>query len=134
MHHNYYTTIEQSKKLLSLGVGRETADMAYFYWKNSHTKESGIDDVPTILNKLPIEDADVPCWSLGALFDLLPHRITGFDGIEYHRVTRGNILEYATDTSSHNRALISIPSNQLMSPAYQMLVWLLENDYIKTKE
>ena len=56
------TTIEQSQKLIELGIDRNTADMC---WQN---------------NEFPIgfndEDA-VPAWSLAALFKLLPKSIEG---------------------------------------------------------
>lgn len=55
------TTREQSKKLLELGIGRETADM--FYPTNS--------SLPEVCDNGDNMQADYPAWSLGALIDLI---------------------------------------------------------------
>ena len=68
------TSIEQSKKLLSLGIDPSTADMWYSYYGNSKYN-------PTVAYKgqqwflCQIRNSshdDIPCWSLTALLKLLP--------------------------------------------------------------
>ena len=67
------TDIDQSKKLIELGIDPDTADMGYLWWINTETKKQGIDEIPTVLNGLPLEKCDIPAWSLPALLNLLPN-------------------------------------------------------------
>ena len=60
-----YTSIEQSKKLLELGLKPETADM------NHYEKDDGWVTLP----KGQISYGGfqiIPCWSLGALLGIMP--------------------------------------------------------------
>ena len=61
-----YTTIEQSKKLLELGLSPESADM---FWFRDDT------EVPKIFPKDMMHNSasvTYPCWSVGALLEMLP--------------------------------------------------------------
>lgn len=137
----HFTTIEQSKKLLELGLSPETSDMNIPFYKDNNSYVEGIPatrpydevfkELSSILGKEESNKRLFPCWSLGALLDVMPHCITGWDGIEYTRITIGNVLEYSNRESGYTQSIISIPSNNLLSPAYNMVVWLLENGYIK---
>ena len=77
------TSIEQSKKLLELGIDVSTADM--YYDVNSY----GIQGKPEVaVGK--VWSKDIPAWSLSALFDILPKQfdeyvktLYWFNG-EYH--------------------------------------------------
>ena len=63
-----YTNIEQSKKLAEI-LPIESADMCY----RAYREEGGIPDYQVSL--CPFQFASwvgVPCWSLAALFDILP--------------------------------------------------------------
>ena len=70
------TTKEQSEKLLSLGLKRETADCFLEYF--------GIDNYgkpvyhPTIIVnncRMPNYENDIPAWSIGRLWDMLPKEL-----------------------------------------------------------
>lgn len=57
------TSREQSEKLLSLGLKKETADMHYQYYGG-------------LLKIGPIEGInDIPAWSLGILIEMMPKTI-----------------------------------------------------------
>ena len=63
------TSIEQSRKLIELGLPVDTADM---WWNIDIVDKFGIDsysDIPSCCN---VSDTDIPAWSLSALFELLP--------------------------------------------------------------
>ena len=64
------TSIEQSKKLMELGINVNTADMM---WEYNPDKEAYWNK-PTII---PIDDYifvnDIPAWSLSALLEVLPN-------------------------------------------------------------
>ena len=67
-----FTSLEQSRKLAEF-LPLESADMEYMFLKKDN---SMVSEVPFI--KLGYEEPDcpynmVPCWSLTALFRLLPH-------------------------------------------------------------
>jgi hypothetical protein len=79
------TTIEQSKKLLELGIDVNTADMYYQYYK-SFSPSDGITeghcDIPVIGSwkehhiSIPnpvMPNADMPAWSLTALLNVIPN-------------------------------------------------------------
>lgn len=66
-----YTNVEQSRKLAEI-LPVESADMNY----RAYREEGGIPDYQVTL--CPYQFASwigVPCWSLAALLDVLPHRI-----------------------------------------------------------
>ena len=124
-----YTTIEQSKKLLELGLSPESADMYYGYQKEK----------PELL---PFQDTEVkflcvPCWSVGSLIKLLPSSIVDKKGTQYVRYSDFDHIEYLTgywDGGYHFKAFSEFTDNQsLMDILYKCVVWLLENDYIKKK-
>lgn len=56
------TTIEQSKRLMELGLDRKTSDM--YYWCGSALRIGGY--------RAQDEELDVPAWSLSALLKILP--------------------------------------------------------------
>lgn len=64
------TTIEQSKRLLALGLKRETADMAYQNYRG-HCIGFGYDKYPKCITDLNIlRDVDIPAWSLHRLIEM----------------------------------------------------------------
>ena len=79
------TSLEQSKKLIELGIDINTADMRYGYIApydySDRMYDGGYDEIPypkDFLKKNPNfsvneYDAELPCWSLAALLDVLPY-------------------------------------------------------------
>lgn len=77
-----FTTQEQSKTLLELGVPRDTADFKYvphrtfnFYFLADPA--DGLDDSEVFYPNEPtfngtgVREEDIPCWSIGRLFQIL---------------------------------------------------------------
>ena len=62
-----YTSKEQSKRLIELGLSKDTADMFY-----PDTNE--LSEIRTLPRCIEFEDdkAELPCWSVGALLGILP--------------------------------------------------------------
>lgn len=73
------TSIEQSKKLIELGIDIKTADMDYIQFANA-PKE--YDCVANMWNNEHEEDW-IPAWSLSALLDVLKSEIDGEEGETY---------------------------------------------------
>lgn len=66
------TDLGQSRKLAEF-LPIESADMFYCYGMDIHTKKWDYDIVPTIIDvSNQIDIGDIPCWSLTALFSMLP--------------------------------------------------------------
>ena len=135
----HYTTIEQSKKLVELGLNPDTADMCYI----AHSELVGIYE--PFCKK--IEKDDVPCWSLGALMDLLLPSIQTGEGmqnqyeidIRKYWENEENLYQIAY---GNNRGLSEEwhdmintgEKENLTDAAFQMIWWLLENGYIEKGE
>ena len=60
------TTQEQSERLFALGLERETADMYY----SENPRLLFIRD-----NGIPLEDEDIPAWSLHRLIEMLTYQV-----------------------------------------------------------
>lgn len=69
------TTIEQSKKLIEIGIGRDSADMCY---RVLPCYKDGIpDQYMCLVRDVEWFKTDIPAWSLSALLELMPLRIIG---------------------------------------------------------
>ena len=135
-----YTNIEQSKKLLELGLNPGTADFCYRTWMKhdltplfvSYTEgisilESSIYDV-SARNKLKML---VPCWSIGALLEVMPKQIFSEDHIKHYVPTLYIAEKASIGYQAMNEFLCIKNGKTLIEAIYDMVVWLLENNYIK---
>lgn len=130
MNTKHYTSIEMSKRLLELGLNPESADML---WEQHNNTKSYVTVKPWTTKGKSLGPHIIPCWSLGALLELMPLSIVGWDNETYARYFIGNCAEYATGTSKYDKGLISIPSDSMFKCVYSMVCWLLQNNYIKTE-
>ena len=124
-----YTSIPQSKKLLELGMNSETADMSYVPHKEEDYEIMWLPslcfypEMTTIL-KGGIELKAIPCWSTDGLLKSMPK----LAAVEYDLVQRLGECYVAFDdllNGIHEDFLGSNP----FEAAYNMVVWLLENNY-----
>lgn len=130
----YYTTIEQSKKLLELGLNPDSADMFY----NEEPDECYPKDIvdtkyPMVIRegqKHYLKEYGVPCWSLGALLEIMPEIDNQLPSLRkyknYYCVVYSDITTRLGDSQWQN-------GKTPAEAAYNMVVWLLENGYL-TKE
>lgn len=76
-----YTTIEQSKRLIALGIKAETADCCHYYVAGTDDK-----DIP--------EDANCPAWSLHRLMEIAyKGDILGCVALNFHERNIGAYYE-----------------------------------------
>lgn len=72
-----YTDLEQSKKLAEI-LSPESADMEYIleHWidEKTHRHKEGYYEIPVVKvdDDCQLQPITLPCWSLAALFDILP--------------------------------------------------------------
>lgn len=121
-----YTSIEQSKKLLELGLNRDTADMCY----PKDAFAVNYDEEP-VCNYSGFGLAH-PCWSLGALLDVLKTR----KDCNFITIHSSYSLKWILNTSYYELANWKEKETIGETPieaAYNMVVWLLENEQL-TKE
>lgn len=117
-----YTTPEQSKKLLELGLNPESADLYYLViTDDEYSDYPKASDKETILRELP-------CWSLGALIDLMPYEIKE-DGDTYRLLITHKLAQYPRLTTLWP-SLYNSHADSTFEAAYNMMVWLLENKYL----
>jgi hypothetical protein len=129
-----YTTIEQSNKLVELGLNPDTADMKWYYWKD----EIDAPKVPTLgFDKAVLESYKntqavyLPCWSLGALFEVMPEIDNQLPSLRkyknYYCVVYSDNVTRLGDNQWQN-------GKTPTEAAYNMVVWLIENGYINKGE
>ena len=124
------TSIEQSKKLIDLGLNPETAD--------SHTEM--IDINGDMVSQLMEGHGDTTkrnfgtlCWSLNGLFTLMPEQIK--ERSEYFLKIKRGLDKWEVLYSDRNDSTIyGIYGDTPLDAAYNMVVWLLEKGYIKTEK
>lgn len=108
------TTIEQSRKLLELGLDPKSADFAWVGEDGCFVKSSSDE----------VEDTETPAWSLEALIDALP------PGTAFISKDR---LGYCVTFSSGAWVLFQSTSysKSLLNQIFELVVWLLENGYMR---
>lgn len=120
------TSIEQSNKLLELGLSSESADMC---WALPCAIAEKVEDIPPQLYVEPYCSADIaPAWSLSRLESKIPCGITNEDGDTY-LFNKWNRLDGSWKAAYHldDNEYISFTGNSF-EVIYDMIVWLLEND------
>ena len=135
--------INQSKKLLELGIDISTADMLWTY----DFMVNDINGLNVISEQLKPEENDIPAWSLNALMNFLPSEFTkvGYstttykikirkykftDEVDLYQIAYGNYKFYEDGSSSWKDMINTGEKENLIDAAFQMLVWLKENNKI----
>lgn len=73
------TNLEQSNKLLELGIDRKTSDM--YYWCGDDLSIGGY--------RAQDEELDIPTWSLSALLGIMPHLIIVNNIVYWNQMVKG---------------------------------------------
>lgn len=124
------TSLEQSRKLIELGIDVNTADM---FWDTAEPLERIVPTVGPISDYYDMEDWAIPAWSLSALLGLMPklyefendpddggcqpNLCKGWDNNQWHIVYRSSI--YYTEWY-----------DDPIDAAFEMICWLKENEKI----
>lgn len=106
------TTIEQSRKLLELGLDPKSAD---FSWV-------GEDGCFVNTSSCELKDTETPAWSLEALIDAIP---PGTAFISTGRL--GYCVSFCSGALVHYQS--TSYSKSLLNQMFELVVWLLENGF-----
>lgn len=135
----HYTTIEQSKELVELGLNPDSADMVIVKDNTYCNALSAFNGVTLCQNYNEIKDKTnyIPCWSLGALLKVMPisieeakeHKLELLFG-KLHKEKWGcSYFDWAE--MQHGPFTVN---DTPLEAAYTMVCWLLKNGYIKKGE
>lgn len=127
-----FTDIEQSKKLAEI-LPIESADM----WWNFYSVTTD-DTTPQIIHldtpwvgsfNWNNEPDNIPCWSLAALFELLPKEINVL-GTIYSINIHTNNKKWSIDYKCNNEEFVGVYSSSLVDACVEMIVKLKENNLL----
>lgn len=103
---NPCTDIEQSKRLLELGIRKETADCGHFYGTDEHLEyrywSTEILD-GNWKSYWDVTDEDIPAWSMGRLIEIIPERYGDInyefrsDALTLMSKQNGNLYDFLID-------------------------------------
>ena len=123
------TSIEQSKRLIELGIDANSADMVY------HKNLEGTYNLRVVNNIL---EYDIPAWSLSALLELMPSYLFEFErGIDlnlYPSINRKvwlcSYMPNVIENMKTDKFKQITHADNLVDAAYEMIIWLKENNYL----
>ena len=123
------TSIEQSKRLIELGIDVNSADMVY------HKNLDGTYNLRVVNNIL---EYDIPAWSLSALLELMPSHLFEFErGIDlnlYPSINRKvwlcSYMPNAIENMKTDKFKQITHADSLVDAVFDMIVWLKENNYL----
>ncbi len=136
------TDIEQSKKLIELGIDVNTADM---FWDMAEPNKRRKPIVGPISDYFDMEDWAVPAWSLSALMNLLPSEFTEVgkssttiyqihirkdkftDEVNSHQIAYGSYKWHEDGGYTWSDMINTGEKEDLLDAAFEMVYWLLEN-------
>lgn len=113
------TDIEQSKKLIELGVDVNTADIIYNIFDKSY-----------IRHDTPIDKYHMPAWSLSALLELIPDKIS-INNESYYLFFSKKGVEFRGPITWDGQKTKSFKMDNILDSAFEMVVWLKENNLYK---
>lgn len=130
-----YTSISQNKKLVELGLNPNSADMCY----------KCLEDDPYDIVVRPYsdwkeqykcllisKDAKVlPCWSVGALEDILPNLLD--ISLYFSEYSNTKVWTYALKDEHSKSGLKLFTNENRMEALMNAVCWDLENNFIKTE-
>ena len=128
---NICTSIEQSKRLLELGLKPDTADM---YW---HTFPVGDKEITALtVKEHPFGKGDVPAWSVPALLNMMQNMESKED--ELSEITGARIIispfigkNMCCYMSDCGTIYIKTEAERSIDAAVKMIEYLIEKGYFK---
>ena len=118
------TTIEQSKKLIELGLSADTADM-YYYKENIFNNALATFNGALLVkgNSKPEDEYTILAWSLSALLSLIKP-------VNENTYTIQGTLDGGAIISFEEATSVAFQENNILDAAFEMACYLLENKLI----
>ncbi len=114
------TSIEQSKKLLSLGLDPSTSDMYYCIWRKPSLFVGSYERA----NFINGDNKAVPAWSLAALLGMIPL-------YTLEQTTDGKVIA-VSEIGQYSKC--SEVWDSPIDAAFEMICWLIEHGHIKVNK
>ena len=118
------TDIEQSKKLIELGIDVNTSDM---FWDTAEPLERIVPTVGPISAYYDMEDWAIPAWSLSALIELMPERIKIGEELSFCLASKKSSTGFSFGYNLNGSTFVKDNS---LDAAFEMVCWLKENGKI----
>ena len=117
------TSLEQSKKLLELGIDVNTSDMCWIYVNGEYFYE---------VKDGALDDEDVYAWSLTALSNFILPYIMDDDGNNYRiNISMDGLDRWVAYYKSDDLSIhICDESEDLIDVIFEMVCWLKQEEYI----
>lgn len=121
------TTVEQSKKLIELGIDVNTADMHYSTWTILNEGYILSPNQGQTIEELQEDYGNqiIPAWSLSALLELMP--LINHDTVNVFKEEDGTYTALYRYTKG---SPVIIKKESAIDAAFEMVVWLKENGKI----
>jgi hypothetical protein len=125
------TSIEQSLKLIELGIDVNTADM-YYYDKNIFSGAMSAFNGVLLIRGDKFPDNTTPAWSLSALLKLMPYRTEASKRESYGKIMKrdtwdGEFCFICYPKGLEKNKHLSGYHNNPVDAAFEIICWLLEN-------
>ena len=125
------TDLEQSRKLLSLRIDKNTADMHYFSDGYNPIKLDVGYSAENAKFYRGTENEYIPAWSLTALLELISLKnANGECSIPLYKDNYNGVSKWLFVGCDYEKGKDWIGDNPV-DAAFEMVCWLLENGYIK---
>lgn len=126
---NCYTSIEQSRRLMALGLDPDTAS---FFW---HQRSDGDRKLEPFVVAERLRHSQLggtlPCWTLTDLEDLMPKRLSDTWAWRKRHAAGDYIFEYVYNGKTHEDLIAHAPGN--IDAAVEMIALLIKNGYLNGK-
>ena len=125
-----WTTLKESKQLIEAGLPVETADMRYSFI-GEHIKEATENDYLLHTGSVDKDSYTfkhkflIPCWSLGALMQLLPRTIEP----GYNLLINPQFYVIYMNHFSKDVKFVCDMSSFLIENVKDAIIWLLKTNY-----
>ena len=125
------TSREQSKRLLALGLKKETADMHRFYTGKIHGWQCSVqcyqDAIAEPFRKEDATNGNIqPAWSLGRLVEMMPNLIHNKRILAYLTIKNDRVLY---DTIKNETYSAFTNNNGLFAAVVDAVEWLIKEGY-----
>lgn len=119
------TTKEQSEKLLSLGLKRETADMHHYKWSEGYWDiQSG--------PPRGTESCYIPAWSMGRLWEMLPKELELGGVVSQKFLDSESYIGYE-DSNAAGLTILYFWEGDIYDRLIACFQWLAEVGYIDSE-